>query len=154
MSYPPPKRSVPASPQKPAADFHWPTEEELALAQFDGKTFASDASHANPVLLTETLAPPSAAAIEQAATPPSSSEPLHAEFDYTKNDVGPTGAEHLPTFRVAVAQNETAVDGASPGEWVAEIGRLQELIEGLTQKLEWRTAALTRVSHVRSRPHD
>ena len=85
---------------------------------------------ADPVVLPETLAQP----------------PAHAEFDGPLNDVGPTrlDAEDPSTSRVAVAQNETALDGTSPGEWVAEIARLQELIEGLTQKLEWRIKSVGR----------
>ena len=121
---------MPASSGESDGDFNWPpTDEELV--QYGGKTSASQ---------------PPAPAFAQAVTPPSFSEPPGAEFDWTLQDEGLTraGAEDPTTLRVAVAQNETALDGTSPGEWVAEIARLQELIEGLTQKLEWRVKPVGR----------
>jgi hypothetical protein len=120
MSYSPSKRSVHASAEKPGGEFNWPpTDEELA--QYGIKAPASRVPYADPVDLDERPA----------------QSPAHAQSDRTLNDAGPTqlGAEEPSTSLAAVAKNETVLDGASPGEWTAEIARLQGLIEGLTQKL-------------------
>jgi hypothetical protein len=76
------------------------------------------------------------------ASPDASSEPWEAWF--ADEVATPSEAEH-PEYAgmdassdIAVAQNETALDETSAGDWAAEIARLQALIEGLTEKVEWR----------------
>jgi hypothetical protein len=44
----------------------------------------------------------------------------------------------------AHAEDPSTLDGARPGEWGAEMARLQELLERLTQKLEWRLKSVGR----------
>ena len=53
-----------------------------------------------------------------------------------------------PTLDVAAAEAAEVVDveldGISDGQWEVEIARLQALIDGLTEKLEWRATGVTR----------
>ena len=51
------------------------------------------------------------------------------EVDDTTLDVAATG----------VAEVDVGLDGLTDGQWEVEIARLQALIDGLTEKLEWRT---------------
>ena len=166
MSYVPPKRSLSASSTKPDAAINWPpTDEELAEYRktvFDaiGVTtgeppvaLASPALHAASVAPSEALAQLPAGAIAQEPSPPSSSELRYPEFDCPLGAEGPTwsdaedptqsGTEDPSLSRIAVAQSKIALGGTSPGEWAAEIARLQALIEGLTQKVEWRITTVT-----------
>ena len=133
----PPKRPLPPSSDEPDAAFNWPPSDAV-LAQYGMKIPGLPV--ADPVMPPETLAQSSAPDVEQAAPPPSFFAPQYAEVEAPMGDEGEIrpGVEDSSIPGVAVAQREYAVDADSPGEWAAEIARLQELMDGLTQKLEWR----------------
>lgn len=51
-----------------------------------------------------------------------------------------TSATDSITSDLAVAKHEPARDETSGAGWAAEIAQLQELLEALTEKVEWRVA--------------
>ena len=77
-------------------------------------------------------------------SPLASSEPQCAAPDCPPGDGGPTRSDAEDPNpsgiedSTIVAQSDTALDGTSAGERAAEIAHLQALIDGLTQKVEWR----------------
>ena len=44
----------------------------------------------------------------------------------------------LDVAAAEVAEVDVGLDGLTDGQWEVEIARLQALIDGLTEKLEWR----------------
>jgi hypothetical protein len=60
-----------------------------------------------------------------------------AGFDTGDLPVAPAQEERSTTPAVT-GPRDTASEGTRTGEWAAELARLQALIEGLTQKDEWR----------------
>jgi hypothetical protein len=146
-------------------DFNWPpAEDELercannpaeSLTGFDETSLGSvdpslaptkEEPHTTSVVLPE-------AATElfgrwNTPTPSDTGEVTACVRESAWFDVGPTrsAAEERPpssiedstTSAMAGVRSVPASDGTRPSEWAAEIARLQALIEGLTQKVEWR----------------
>ena len=135
MAYTPPKPSLLASPEEPHA-FNWPPTDGQLADNF-GTLQRENAYDGTGVKTADPSMTPA----------PASSEPRYAEVDCPP-DEGPTQSdsaypepcviEDPPPSSTAVVQVETALDETSAGGWAAEIARLQALIEGLTQKVEWR----------------
>jgi hypothetical protein len=134
MSYTPRKRSSPESLTKPQADFSWPPPDEelaqcFATLQSETALDGTGVKTAEPSVAPDLLAPHTTSV--DAAETPAQPDPKHS------------GIEDSLTSGIAVAQRETALDGTRAGEMAAEIAHLLTLIEGLTQKIEWRITNVT-----------
>jgi hypothetical protein len=134
-----PKRSPSTSSKQPCDDFNWPpTDDELS--QYGVEIVQGEFSGPKRSL-------------------PTSSEQPRDDFNWpsTDDELTQSGIENVqskksepvfdgtglktdepPLANVGSTQSDAARDGNSPGEWTAEMARVQALIEGLTQPLGWR----------------
>jgi hypothetical protein len=139
MPYVPPKRSQPTLSEQPSADFDWPpTDDELAQYGSEAVEIESTPERALPASSEQPSAdfnwPPTDHELAQygvATIQSETSEPV-----FLKTGEPPLGS-------VAFEKSDMARDGNNPGEWAAEIARLQALIAALAQPVEWRIRSVT-----------
>jgi hypothetical protein len=131
----PPKHSLPASSEQASADFNWPpTDDELA--QYGIEAVESGESAPKRSLPTSSEQPGA-----NFTWPPTDDE--LAQYGVATIQREPSEPVCLetgepPLASVAFEQSDTARDGNGPGEWAAEMARVQALIAALTQPVEWR----------------
>ena len=144
MPYIPPKRSLSPSSEQPNADSKWPpTDDELA--QYAIEAVESDERALKRSLPTSAEQPggafnwpPTDDELTQYGIETAQDEETEPAFDRTGAKTG-----EPPLASVALPQSDTSRDGNSPGEWAAEMARLQALIAALTQPVEWRIRSVT-----------
>jgi hypothetical protein len=144
MPYIPPKRSLPSPSEQPSANSNWPpTADELA--QYGIEAVESDKGPLRRSLPTSSEQPgaafnwpPTDDELTQYGIETAQDEETEPVFDSTGAKTG-----EPPLASVALPQSDTAHDGNSPGEWAAEMARLQALIAALTQPVEWRIRSVT-----------
>ena len=175
-----PKSSGSNSTEKPGSDFSWPpSDEELASSGIDSPQTVHDrlrayfnwpADDESPAAGNETAASTSGEP-ESRVNWPSPDEGVAPSTAQTSFEPWPAVIELLPddppaTQPIEVVHSNvgdaaaTAIAGADgepeaeeiiTGPWEVEIARLQALIDGLTEKLEWRakgdTATERRLKH-------
>jgi len=151
MTHTPPKRPLSSSSTKPHGDFNWPpTDEELAQCfvtlQSETAPDGTGAKTAEPLeapisrALDATFVIPSET-LAQPADPAIVGETALMQADPGRSDEADPKHFYIEDSMMsgsAVAQTENALAETSTGEMAAEIAHLQALIEGLTQKVEWR----------------
>lgn len=109
--------SVPEASGQAEGSFHWPPPDEPVHAP-----------------IVETTFEPSAAGVDR--------QPDVSVFVPAPIEAVASTEVDAPTLDVAAAEvadvGEVELDGITDGQWEVEIARLQALIDGLTEKLEWR----------------
>ena len=132
-----PKRFPSTSPEQPPDDFHWPpTDDELS--QYGIETVQRETSGPKHPLPTSEQPP------DDFNWPPTDDELTRYGIEIVQSERSEPSFEGTGLHagdplhaNVPLIQSES---DPSLGEWAAEMARVQALIEGLTQPLEWRTS--------------
>jgi hypothetical protein len=138
-----PKSSGSNSTKKPGSDFSWPpSDEELASSGIDSARIVHERLRAYFNWPADGESPPAANEIELLPDDPPATQPI----EVVHSNVGDAAAT-----AIAGVEDEPEAEEIITGPWEVEIARLQALIEGLTEKLEWRaksdTATEPRLKH-------